>query len=140
MGILHPDTDDQGRVLLEPIVYEPVLDEHGHRVGWRVPDSERPTWDALAEQHEKQLGVYARAPQTKKISAKPLDELLDLLRPWVVDFNYGLEQDVGVAYRADADRTTRMVVSIVQGCEAQRIHSPGGMLRSRLADMRQEQQ
>jgi len=113
-----------------------MLDEKGRRVGWRVPDSERAAWDWMNDQHENHLGIYAKAGNVKKYEAKPLSALVEEIKPWVIDFNFGLERDLEAAYDADAEKVTRIILSIVQGCEAQRIHSPGGVLRSRLNDLR----
>lgn len=135
-----PEFDDYGRELLPDTIYDPVIDDHGKRVGWKVKPGERDVWDALAKQHAGRTGVYAATNgNVKKFETKPLEQLVAEIKPWVIDFSRGLEQDMADAYRDDAEAVTRLVWSIVQGCEAKRIHSPGGILRNRLNDLRTEQ-
>jgi hypothetical protein len=47
LGVASGDrsVDDHGRPILEPAVYEPVFDAAGKRIGWLLPDHERPRWD-----------------------------------------------------------------------------------------------
>ena len=132
------ETDDQGRQILPPIVYEPVI-EDGRRIGFRVPEAERAMWDRLSEQREKNLGVYSKTGgKVRRIEALELSALVAELEPWILDFNDGLRRDMELAYARDAVQLTKVVMSILQGCEAQRIHSPGGVLRTRLGDLREQ--
>lgn len=133
----EPEYDEQGRLLLDPIIYDIELDAHGRRIGYRVPDSEREAWDALAEQHHNHTGIYGKAPNVRaQTTARPIDTLIEELDPWIEDFSSGLEQDMRDAYNTDPIRVTKITNSIIKGCQAQRIHTPGGILRTKLADMR----
>jgi len=118
---------------LEPITYEPVYDDKGKRVGWKVPKHEQKTWEALREQRENRTGIYATtnpAPRTAT-AAKPITQLIAELETWLY-LDQQLEQQLRNAYNNNPDKTTRLVDHITRGCEQRKLNSPAGALAKRL--------
>src|SRR5262245_22850240 len=116
------ELDDYGRVLLAPIVYEPVFDEHGARVGWRVPDEERERWDA------------PRAPAPAHpvdTETRSLEALQDALEPYFP--SPSLIVRLAVSYELDPARVSRLTTWVLEQAD---VHSPCGLLFKRLGELR----
>lgn len=123
---VHVD-EESGRRYLDPIDYEPVVDEHGARIGWRVPEHERDRWDNPPR--FKEAARPAEQP-------RPLSQLVVELEAWV-DLDPKLERSVRAAYDRDPLRVTRLVVSVVGKAERREIRNPAGLLWRRLQDIAQ---
>lgn len=120
------ERDEHGDPLtLEPIVYEPVYDDAGRRMGWRVPESEREAWFAPPR------------PEPRK----PVDEEARDIEDLVVELesllwlDEQLERKLRAAHELEPLQVTRLAAALRLGVAEGRLRSPGGFLLKRLGEL-----
>ncbi len=107
---------------LEPILYEPILNDAGQRVGWKVPDHERERWESGS-------GYRSGTPETG--TARPVKHLVAALEACLY-LDDRLEARVRALYELDAPKITRLVDHTIEQARAGRLDNPAGFLASRL--------
>jgi len=103
---------------LEPIVYEPVYDEAGRRIGSRVPDAERARWDAGPARPP------ARPVDTETLSFEAISDLIEPFSPGLP-----LRARLAVAYERNPVQVSRLTLRTLDEADAR---DPCGLLWYRL--------
>lgn len=114
---------------LDPIVYEPVLNEKGEQVGLRVPDSER-------ERVENGTGypsssAHLLPPEPLSPEARTLDALVADLQSWLVG-DERLYGQLAALYAREPQIADRLTAAAVNGAMTGSLRDPSAYLASRL--------
>lgn len=125
---LPGECDHAGPRYLDPIVYERV-EGTGAKSRWHVPDSER--WRV-----DNPPSTWPQpAPRQHTAPAEPLGHLIAKLEAWI-ELDDKLEGDLRETYAHDPDKTSRLVLSIIEKAESRQVRSPAGLLVTKLRELR----
>jgi len=111
----HPgECSHRGPRYLHPIAYEPIANEDGERIGWRVPEHERERWDNPP-----------KSPPSRRVDIETLslDALTDRLDPLFPD--PPLLARLAAAYAVDPVRVSGLTTRILG---QPNLRNPSGVL------------
>ncbi len=123
----HPgECAHTGPRYLNPIVYEPVLNQKGDKIRLKVPDQERARWDAAP--------LKATPKPKVQEDARDIDEIVTQLTD-VAYIDAPLEADLRTTHALDPLRVSRLAAATVAGVGRGSLTNPGGYLHTRLVEI-----
>ncbi len=123
----HTDECDHGGPrYLNPIVYEPVLNDGGQKIGLQVPEHERARWDAAPL-------TVAPKPKVNQ-EARDIDAVVRDISD-IVYLDPPLEANLRTTHALDPLGVSRLAAATIAGAATGKLTSPGGFLMKRLAEI-----